>query len=335
MISISVCMIVKDEETILARCLNSLSGLYDELIIVDTGSIDHTKEIALCYTDKIYDFKWINDFAAARNFSFSKASCDYIYCADADEVIDLNNHERFLALKKTLLPEIDIIQMYYCNQLQYKTIYNYDKEYRPKLYKRSRPLTFDGPIHESVVLEPVIFDSDIEIMHKPEHSHTDRDLVHFIDAYNRGVRLSKRLHTFYAKELFIAGKDSDFEDAIPVFEDTLKDTARSTEEIKEATCILAHAARLRGDIHTFFTNAIKNIASDGCSEICYELGTYYYNLKEYDEAIIWYYNAAYESDSMLNIHLGSDAPMLALADCYDALGNKEQADIYRREVIDV
>lgn len=61
MISISVCMIVKNEEKVLARCLNSLCGIADEIVIVDTGSSDRTKEIAAAYTNKIYDFLWVDD----------------------------------------------------------------------------------------------------------------------------------------------------------------------------------------------------------------------------------------------------------------------------------
>ena len=81
MITISLCMIVKNEERILARCLDSVKDLVDEIIIVDTGSADATKRIAAEYTDKIYDFTWIDDFSAARNFAFSKATGDYIYSA--------------------------------------------------------------------------------------------------------------------------------------------------------------------------------------------------------------------------------------------------------------
>ena len=66
-------MIVKNEENVLKRCLDSIYDLMDEIIIVDTGSTDRTKEIAAEYTDKIYDFTWVYDFSAARNFSFSKA----------------------------------------------------------------------------------------------------------------------------------------------------------------------------------------------------------------------------------------------------------------------
>ena len=136
MITISTCMIVKNEEALLARCLDCVRSFSDEIIIVDTGSTDRTKEIAARYTDHIYDFPWINDFAAARNFSFSKASMDYIYIADADEIIDSDNIRQIQDLKKLLLPEIDVVQMYYTNQLEYGTTYNYDKEYRPKLVRR-------------------------------------------------------------------------------------------------------------------------------------------------------------------------------------------------------
>ena len=79
MATVSLCMIVKNEEKILARCLDSMAGLMDEIIIVDTGSTDATKEIAARYTDKVYDFTWVYDFAAARNFAFSLASMEYVY----------------------------------------------------------------------------------------------------------------------------------------------------------------------------------------------------------------------------------------------------------------
>ena len=127
MTTISVCMIVKNEEKILSRCLDCLRDIADEIIIVDTGSTDNTKEIAKKYTDKIYDFEWIKDFSAARNYSLSFATKDYIYCADADEVIEPEEQKKFIALKQVLTPDIDIVQMLYTNQLQFNTVYNYSK----------------------------------------------------------------------------------------------------------------------------------------------------------------------------------------------------------------
>ena len=67
MATVSLCMIVKNEEKVLGRCLDSAKEIADEIIIVDTGSTDRTKEIAAEYTEKIYDFKWNDDFSAARN----------------------------------------------------------------------------------------------------------------------------------------------------------------------------------------------------------------------------------------------------------------------------
>ena len=73
-ITISLCMIVKDEEQTISTCLESVKSVVDEIIIVDTGSTDGTKEIVKKYDAKVYDFQWIEDFSAARNFAFSKAT---------------------------------------------------------------------------------------------------------------------------------------------------------------------------------------------------------------------------------------------------------------------
>ena len=113
MISISLCMIVKDEELVLGRCLNSVKNLVDEIIIVDTGSTDKTKEIAALYTDKIYDFKWINDFSAARNYSFSKATKDYIMWLDADDVLLEEDYIKLQDLKESLDESVDMVVMKY------------------------------------------------------------------------------------------------------------------------------------------------------------------------------------------------------------------------------
>ncbi len=85
--TLSVCMIVKNEEQHMARCLRSLGPVADEMIVVDTGSTDRTKDIARAFGAKVYDFAWTNDFSAARNFSLEKASGDWVLVYDADEVL--------------------------------------------------------------------------------------------------------------------------------------------------------------------------------------------------------------------------------------------------------
>lgn len=84
---ISLCMIVKNEEENIKRCLENIKEYVDEIVIVDTGSTDKTKDILSEFTNKIYDFKWCNDFSKARNFSIEKASNDWILVLDADEIV--------------------------------------------------------------------------------------------------------------------------------------------------------------------------------------------------------------------------------------------------------
>jgi glycosyltransferase involved in cell wall biosynthesis len=325
-------MIVKNEEKVLARCLDSLKGLMDEIIIVDTGSQDDTKKIAYKYTDKVYDFKWVDDFSKARNFAFSKAGMDYIYSADADEVLSEENRERFALLKANLLPEIEIVQMKYGNQLEYGTVYNFDEEYRPKLFKRLRNFVWQEPLHESVRLDPVVYDSDIVITHKPHESHAARDLENFRRQVSDGKRLSKHMHNMYARELFIAGTDEDFIKAASFFNESAADTDRGNDELTEAFIVSAHAARISGDIKGLMKYSLKLMAGEGCSEICCELGHFYEDEKDFDEAVIWYYNAAYETAPVIKKESGDREPLESLARCYKALGMEKEAEQYIDEL---
>ncbi len=96
--TLSLCMIAKNEEDNIERALMSVRPVVDEMIVVDTGSTDRTKEIAQALGANVYDFKWTNDFSAARNFSFSKASGRWILVLDADEAISQLDYEKLRAL---------------------------------------------------------------------------------------------------------------------------------------------------------------------------------------------------------------------------------------------
>ena len=329
MITISVCMIVKNEESVLARCLESVKEIADEIIIVDTGSTDGTKRIASEYTDMIYDFKWVNDFSVARNFSFSKATMDYIYVADADEVIDEENRKQFLQLKQKLLPEIEIVQMRYANQLLFNTTYNFDEELRPKLYKRLRTFQWTEPIHESVILSPVVFDSDIVIKHMPTSNHAFRDFQTFQRVIKDKGTLSPKLYEMYAKELYIAGRPEDFLTAFASFKSFGDKRECNERERKIYECILVKCCRIQSDLTGMMKYALHNIADGkGSSEVCYELGEYFFGIKDYKEATIWFYNAAFETECELNIHYGGDFPLKRLSECYQELGNYEQEQAF-------
>jgi len=332
MITVSVCMIVKNEEERLGRCLDSLKDIADEIIVVDTGSVDATMDIAGKYTDRIYEFEWTGSFSDARNYAFSLATGDYIYSADADEEVDEDNQKKFLILKEVLgssdSPAVDIVQMYYCNQLENNTIYSFDRELRPKLYKRVRSFTWEETIHEAVRLEPVIYDSDIDIIHRPGKGHAKRDLKAFerlieerrnlFKSDDSGLMeeasvLSKRLTEIYAKELIIAGEEENFLKAKDYFCMLSDGGDMSEDECARAFTMAAKCCRVAGDINGFIKYALRAAAGNiMTSELCYELGDYYEKMGDIKEAVMWYYNAAAETSAYMDLRYEKELPVKAL-----------------------
>ena len=88
-----------------------MKDICDEIIIVDTGSTDKTKEIAAKFTDKIYDYPWNDDFAAARNFAFRQATKDYILWLDADDILLEEDQQKLRKLKEELTGAEDAVSM--------------------------------------------------------------------------------------------------------------------------------------------------------------------------------------------------------------------------------
>lgn len=330
MITISACMIVKNEEAVLRRCLDSLKGIYDELIIVDTGSTDSTVKIASEYTDRIYSFEWTGSFSDARNFSLSKATMDYIYVPDADEVLDEENRQRFLRLKTCLLPEIEIVQMRYVNQLSLGTVYNFDEEYRPKLYKRLRNFTFIEPVHEMVRLDPVVFDSDIDIIHRPESLHARRDIDIFARITKDCTRISDRLSLMYARELLINGEPEDFCRASDYF--NMLSECDNMELVKASNIVLAKANFHTKSLGELMKHALKDAATGYSSEMCTILGAYYEECEDFSESAIWYYNARFETEPELCLSYKEKLPLEGLVRVYKALNEPDIAAQYEAEL---
>ncbi|WP_073023350.1 tetratricopeptide repeat-containing glycosyltransferase family 2 protein [Lutispora thermophila] len=151
MIPISLCMIVKNEEANLDKCLNSIGDYVDEIIVVDTGSKDKTKEVAYKYTDKVYDFDWVDDFSKARNFSISKATNDWILVLDADEFLihfDKLQVQNFLSQNEKAIGRIEII----LNFSYYDKIKEVQKsrDRIARLFNRKH-YKYEGIIHEQIV----------------------------------------------------------------------------------------------------------------------------------------------------------------------------------------
>ena len=202
MITISLCMIVKNEKDTLGRCLESVKDIVDEIVIVDTGSSDETKEIAGRFTSNIYDFEWIDDFSAARNYSFSKATKDYIMWLDADDVIMEEDAIKIKRLKATVEPIVDIVMMKYnCGVDENGNVtLSY---FRSRLLKRSRNFIWKEPVHECIEPSGYIINSDACVTHKKIHpSAPQRNLHIFEKMIESGKEPSPRSLFYYARELY-------------------------------------------------------------------------------------------------------------------------------------
>jgi len=157
--SISLCMIVKNEEDFIEQCLKSVQGIVDEIIIVDTGSDDQTVEICKKYNASVFPFEWKDHFAEARNFALSKAKGDWILWLDADEEME-TGHEQLL--KQTL--NNSTATMYLMPVLNYygetfpvnpKNAFIY---YQQRLFQNHKGIKFYNRIHEAPIF-PTVQDS--------------------------------------------------------------------------------------------------------------------------------------------------------------------------------
>lgn len=143
---ISLCLITKNEDYCLARCLESAKKLVDEIIIVDTGSEDNTISTARIYGASVFPFAWIDDFSAARNFAISKASGTWILFLDADEVLAPLSRDELTAFLKTSQAEGYYFKI--CSYLDhtYETV----EDYVVRLFKNKPEYRFIGAIHEQI-----------------------------------------------------------------------------------------------------------------------------------------------------------------------------------------
>lgn len=165
---LSLSMIVKNEERFLPDCLASVSGLVNEIIIVDTGSTDSTKKIAERYGAKIFSFEWSNDFSAARNESLKNVTGDWVLYLDADERLDKSFHGTVRKLISSGKADACLLN------LKSKIGTNPDSQYHlvsyPRLFKKMKGLAFVGAVHEQITtslyaLRARIIQSDIIIEH--------------------------------------------------------------------------------------------------------------------------------------------------------------------------
>lgn len=325
--TISLCMIVKNEEDVIARCLDSVQGIADEIIIVDTGSTDRTKEIVRTFTDKLYDFAWINNFEAARNYSFSMATMEYILWLDADDIILEKDRVQFLELKRTLDRTVDSVSMHYhlCRDEQGNVTSSLR---RNRLVKRSRKFQWVGSVHEYLAVQGHVIDSEIAITHSPLKHDADRNITIYQERLAAGEQFTPRDLYYYANEL----RDHCLhKEAIDYYQKFL-DTKQGWVEDNIAACgKLADSCLAIGDQDNYLKYVFRSFEYDlPRAEFYCRLGYYFLQQNRIKESIFWYKLATQlekpnEKWGNIDHACWTWVPHIQLCVCYDKIGQHELA----------
>ncbi|WP_404452019.1 glycosyltransferase family 2 protein [Virgibacillus necropolis] len=331
MMQISLCMIVKDEEEVLRRCLSSIAYLCDEIIIVDTGSTDGTIDIIKQFTNNIYHFKWVDDFSAARNFSFEKATKDFILWLDADDVLSKENQVKLATLKKELKLDIDAVSMLY--HIDFDEYGNPSFSFRRnRLINRNRQFQWIGPVHEYLDVHGNISYADIAVEHRKDkktidNTVSDRNLQIYQNRLRKGEELSPRDLFYYANEL----KDhNNYKDAITNYKTFLQTNKGWIEDIIRAYIYMADCYRLLSEPEKEMDALVKTFAHDvPRPETCCRIGDLYLSKGEVNKAIFWYELAievGIANDIGFNI-IGFHTwyPHMQLCICYWNIGSVDKA----------
>ena len=149
MIQLSACLIVKNEATLLPRCLESIRSFVDEIIVVDTGSTDDTVEIARNYGALVHHFSWIEDFSAARNKSLSYASGEWVLYIDADEAIDAVNAAKIRQVINR--KDIMAVTVRQCIPQQTGNITTTFYSEYCRIFRCHPEIRFEGTVHEQIL----------------------------------------------------------------------------------------------------------------------------------------------------------------------------------------
>jgi tetratricopeptide (TPR) repeat protein len=149
---LSVCMIVKNEGHQLAEALESFRQFADEVVVVDTGSSDDTREVALKYTDRVFDFAWCNDFSAARNHSLARARGRYVLWMDADDRVDSQMARRIVDLKEMF----DGRKAFYFVLQDMSSTGPSSSFHQMRCAPRMEKVRFQGKIHERLNIEGLV-----------------------------------------------------------------------------------------------------------------------------------------------------------------------------------
>lgn len=317
---LSVCMIVRDEEKVLGRCLDSIGTAAEEIVIVDTGSKDDTLTVARRYTDSIYSFPWRDDFAAARNYSFEKARGDYLMWLDADDLIGADMVPLLKALKQRI--EEENADMVVCKYVNGSCSY-----FRERIVRASGQWRWEGRVHECITPHGKIISDDFTVTHLGSDKPRGTRNLHIYQKWRAEEPLGARDLFYYGRELFY---NRLYTEAEAVLNEMLAGDGWHVNKI-EACKVLSSCLEARGRRQDAELALFRSFAyGPPRGGVCNELGRIFREQERHADAIYWY-NAAlncpdFSSEGDFDdVNARTLYPLLGLVCSYWALGERDHA----------
>lgn len=327
---LSVCLIVRDEEEVIERCLRSAKKFADEIVVVDTGSKDKTKDIALRLADKVLDFKWIDDFSAARNFAFDNASGDMLMWLDADDVVLDADAKKICALKNLASPaDLYMCEYVLSHEEDMTPIFSYKRE---RIFLKAKKFRWVGRVHEVIVPSGRVENCDIKIYHKKEKpAPSGRNLNIYKKMLSEGGVLSPREQFYYARELMFNGLTEEAVDALEKFlsmpDGWVENKIQACIDIAMCHEKLSQTEKQRLALFRSFEFAPPR------SEVLCRLGNSFLKSARFSEAIFYFKLAISQAESIgegafVERELHDFIPALQLCYVYSLTGDYENSYKY-------
>lgn len=331
--TISLCMIVKNEAQTLERCLRSVDGIPDEIIIVDTGSEDSTKKIAGNFTSRVFDFEWVDDFSMARNYSFEQATMDYILWLDADDVLLPKDRIKLLELKEILAPSVDAVSMLYHTAFDDSSNVIQSTR-RLRMVRRQKNFVWAGVVHEDLVTEGAFyyFDSDIVITHQKPFGETGpsrRNLRIYEKHFEAGRKMNLADLFHYARE---CDKNQEYEKAILYYHQFLERKDGDLDLTLDTLHKLATCYYKTGNLEKEWECTLKSLELDvPRPEFSCRFGERFLKRNQFRQAIFWYELALQDRGDNVSHRLVENHPFKTwlphkqLGLCYYRIGDYESS----------
>jgi glycosyltransferase involved in cell wall biosynthesis len=332
-------MIVRDEEDQLPSLMSDVVELFDEIVVVDTGSVDETRAIARSFGARVVEFPWSDDFSAARNYSFEQCTADWIMWLDADDRVPPKSFIAFENIKSRLANHplgVNVIHT------PYRTGYspNANGQYgltivRERIVLAKCGFRWRNPVYEFIDIgdSPPNYTDLAWVEHRPKEydppSHIKRNLHILQSSIARGDDSFRTL--LYTGRCMV--RLARWNESLPYLERCRSDAPNRSYRY-EACIALAQSHFALGDSEGSERYLLEAIGVDGRqADAFFLLGNYYREMRRYDCALAFYHAALGASSNRRQ--LGSTparswGPLEGIGDCEMMLNNREEALRYFR-----